>query len=373
MPAPQIMMGAPANMVGHPGNPGCSSCSSCLNGHDWKNDDCGNGGGLTLSVEALYLKPRWDNSSAFTQRIDVFDFATGTLNTVTNSSANFDPKGRISPRITAGFGSSEGVGVRARWFHGTWGDTQTAVDNGGRLIDTGLDSTISTLPALGVGFTSTGTALNPSTMVVSGSLRLDVWDVEGTTNLKFKNVELGFSAGLRYLHASQDYNAVEFNPAPEVLAGGGVLAQPTSQAVFSGHNVNVAGPSAGIEGRIPVGGTGLSLYSLSRGSLLFGEGKQTAVYAAAPQDGTLAPGVATGGALNSGANQVRDTLLPTLEIEFGTEFAREMGNSAVFFKTSLVGMLYYNLGNPARVGNIGDPRINSMALWGVSVGAGVRY
>jgi hypothetical protein len=357
-------------------------------GHGCKQDDCcgnGGGGGLYVSLEALYLKPRWDNAAAFTQNVtqafvDLPNGQAGLLVNNTNASSDFNPSGRIASRITAGYGSAEGIGVRLRWFRGSWSDTRSGIDDAslgdgvdivaGTFVGNTGGNTITTLPALGVGFSSTGTITNPSTVVVVGDLKMDVWDLEGTTSLKFKNVELGFSAGLRYLHASQDYNAVEINPNP-ALDGNGLLTQPRSQILVSGHNVNVVGPSAGIEGRIPVGGTGLALYSLSRGSLLFGEGHQTAVHAVLPQDATLQQNVA--GFPNNGASQFRDTLVPTLEIEFGTEFSREMGNSALFVKSSVVGQLYYNLGNPARVGNIGDPRINSMALWGISLGGGIRY
>ena len=100
----------------------------------------------------------------------------------------------------------------------------------------------------------------------ASKLRFNVLDVEATELLEYSSWHFLLTGGLRYAHISQDYSAVLANGAGAPLA-----------TLASGHNFNGAGPTVSLTGKRPIGLTNLYVFGSARGSVLFGNAKQSAV------------------------------------------------------------------------------------------------
>lgn len=315
------------------------------------NDGCNDcGGGFYGSVSALWLRPRWENNLAFTTSNTIFDGA----NTFTNvASQQFGPDAQIQPRVVLGYSSCDGIGARVRWFQGWWSDSQASVDPNGPPA-----TSISSANPLGLAINSFGAPGAPASVTSSSNLRLQVFDFEATKNTKIGGLDFTAAGGVRFLHMSQHYDMFISTP------GGAVF---TEQALISDHSHNLIGPTAALEGRLPLGG-GLALYAAGRVSILFGDHRQSAI------SGQFAPDLGFGVPVTTAGSAItRDGLMPVTELELGGEWSTSFGNSQLFVQSGFVGQVYYGAGNSSRSGNFANESNSNLGLIGFSVNVGVRF
>jgi hypothetical protein len=341
------------------GDPGCCPMDTCGHG--------GGGGTLQAGAGIYYIQPHWDSNAAYTQRS-----ALG-INGFQGRNHDFSYDYDWAPRVWVGFTNCDGAGARVRyWFYDDEAsDLVTDNDSNGQAF-----TIMNTAAPLGVALFTNGTVLAPQTLVTDSELSLDVWDLEGTYDWKPNcNWQITFFGGVRYVHMFQNYNAavVDDNTGTTVAR------------LLSGHNLNVIGPTGGVETRRSLsgggghggcggcGGGGLSLYGSARTSLLFGHGRQGAGSEAVIQ-GLSIPIFS--------AFASRDDLLPIVEAEVGAEFARDMGGMNVFVNAALVGQVWFGAGNSARstspdvLGPLSggpDNIDHNLGFFGLALSAGVRY
>jgi hypothetical protein len=310
---------------------GCDSCC-CSSGCGWVG-----GAGLYL------VKPHWDNNPAFRA-----DFAPG--NNIRNFDFDYDME--IAPLGWIGYVGCTGFGVRARWwefdhssFHVQGLDPLGAapfivaggpgVPGGGRL---------------GLGL------LGGTQAHFQSNLNFDVWDLEATQSVNVGCWTMVGSAGVRYLHIVQKYNALVING----VAG-------STEELVSSHNFDGWGPTISLEGRRAVGCSGLSLYGNARGSVLFGESLYDGVY----RNLTALGGgpFATQTLISSWAP------VSIAELELGADYSMNMGCSTFFARAGLVGQLWQGVGNAS----LSSPAFNgevdrsNMGLFGIRTEIGVNY
>jgi hypothetical protein len=120
----------------------------------------------------------------------------------------------------------------------------------------------------------------------SDRLRMNVWDIEATQSAALGPVGLSGTAGVRYAYVSQTYAAGRFNAAsftiPTVEVGFAddfvnMHVNPDSAVLAAGESFSGIGPtlSLGAQYQPPALG-GLGVFANVRGSVLFGQQKQTA-------------------------------------------------------------------------------------------------
>lgn len=324
--------------------PSCHTTDSC--------SDCG-GGGFYGSASILWLRPRWENNLAFTSTNTIVD---GANQFVSVAATQFDNDARINPRIVIGYNSCDGIGARVRWFQGWWSDNKATVDPIGPTGNPAL--AVASANPLALAITSFGDPAAPASITSANNLRLQVWDFEATKNSKLGGLDVTASGGVRLLHMSQHYDMFINTP-------GGVVF--TQQALISDHSHNLVGPTASLEGRLPLGG-GLAVYAAGRVSVLFGDHRQSAIAL------QFAPDLGFGQPINSaGAAVTRDGLMPVTELEIGGEWSTDMGNSQLFVQGGFVGQVYYGAGNSSRSGNYANESNSNLGLIGFAVNVGLRF
>jgi hypothetical protein len=339
-PAKPAPMGQPAIIKGegivHDMGPCCAPCEPTC-------------GGLQAGIGFYYIKPVWDNNPALLTTTFDGQFSRGRLD---HFSYDFD----FAPRVWIGI-SDGNAGARVRfWTYDNSASLSRIDDDAGGAAT----SFISSAAPLGVSVTTTGIGQAPQSISAVGDLQLEVWDLEGTYTHQVCGFDITYFGGLRYVHMSQSYNAAVVN-----INDGVIL-----QALSSGHNLNVAGLTGGVETRRALGCTGLAVYGSSRASLLYGHSRQTAV------------------AINSvletsseGADTSREDFLPILEAELGVEYSTCMGNSTLFIQAGLVGQVWFGAGNNSRsstpdvLGPVGGGTVSddNLGFFGISIAGGIRY
>jgi hypothetical protein len=277
-----------------------------------------------------------------------------------------------APLAWVGYVSEGGFGVRARWW---LFDQRSATSAVGDFTNTTIISaspagfSITTSPNLGRAL------IEPSEMFLSSNLKLNVWDFEATRETVVGRWILLASAGFRYAHLSQDYNA--FQPSLTFHAFS-FFVEPASHQfdlLSSGHNFNGAGPTIALEARRPMGNSGFSLFANLRGTMLFGQSKQQVVHSTVTQFGGPNIFGPLGGPIGpppridvfvSTVGSVRDVVLPVTELEMGAEFSRTWGAVRPFVRTGLVAQTWFDAGSATKLDG-------SLGFLGLSVTAGLNY
>lgn len=342
-PAKPAPMGQPAIIksegVVHDLGPCCGGCEPAA---------CG---GLQAGIGFYYIKPVWDSNPALNTLNTGASFGGFDRGRIDHFSYDFD----FAPLIWIGV-SDGNVGARVRFW--TFDESASL-----SRIDDSLDLIISSAAPLGINITSRGLLGGTETITAVGDLQLEVWDLEGTYTHQLCGFDITYFGGLRYVHLSQSYNAAVVGNNTGILL----------QALSSGHNLNVAGLTGGVETRRAIGCTGLAVYGSSRASLLYGHSRQTAVALDLTQE------VEQG--IGEGADTSREDLLPILEAELGVEYSANMGSSTLFIQAGLVGQVWFGAGNnsrssspdvlgPAAGGTISD---DNLGFFGFVIAGGIRY
>jgi hypothetical protein len=347
-----------------------SGCSPCMNACDTA---CGNGGGFYGSAGVLFLKSCSNGNMAYSQLTSTVANAI-IVNNTTNF-VNFDNGIDVAPRFELGWANGNGLGARIRYFSYRSADSVDAIDNFNKdfsRIDPnagGVVSRYSTATPLGVLFGSSGTVQDPSQLIFEDHIIIQTWDLEATLSEKCGCLNLTWSAGVRFLHIAQEYNAFEalitLPPTPDFPP-----ASPLNQSLWSGHNLNGIGPIIGIEGSRPIC-ENLRIYGLGRVGLIFCDGHQEAsAVSNFNPDFQIPPNVQE-------AHVDRHRIVTTTEVEFGAEYALELSRSSEFYiRGGLVAQTYFGAGNSSRstIGGVPtEPKNDNLSLFGLHLTLGLRY
>jgi hypothetical protein len=278
--------------------------------------------GHLMAGAGLYiLKPYFQNNPAFFMQISgpLVPPSSG-ISAITALNQHDFPWGLdAAPLAWVGYVSEGGFGVRARWWLFDQRSATSAVSDPNTTIvsasPAGLSTTTS--PTLG------RVIFEPSEMFLNSNLKLNVWDFEATRETVVGRWMLLASAGFRYAHLSQDYNA--FQPFLTFHFSFPEPVEETSHLVdllSAGHNFNGAGPNVALEAKRPMGNSGFSLFANLRGTMLFGQSKQQVARTTITQFGGpnvfgLPPRIDV---FVSTVGSVRDVVLPVTELEMGPNF-----------------------------------------------------
>ncbi len=279
-----------------------------------------------------FLQPAWQRNPASVRT----SVNAGVVNS-SPSDFTWDMKG--SPSAFVGYRAPDGFGLRGRWQSFDQGVSENYA--------AGID-TVTTARPLNLGLT----APVGGNLLAESWLNISTYDLEFTQDMTLNNWTLTVSAGGRYAHTNQRYNAFT-NAADGTLTG----------SLVSSHNFNGAGPTMALGARHPFGCKCLTLYSVGRGSLLWGSTERTAFQA----DAT--------GTVTNFATQNATDVRPVLELEIGLEYAVTVGQSRWFVQSGFLGQVWFNAGGAAQSTGLDllDQSDSNLGLLGISVRAGVQY
>jgi hypothetical protein len=301
--------------------------------------------------------------------------ANAIITNNTTSFVNFDNGIDVAPSLELGWASSSGLGARVRYFSYRSADSVDAIDHFNKdfsRIDPNAGGTVSrysTATPLGVLFGSSGTQEDPSQLIFEDHIIIQTWDIEATVNSKCGCLDLTWSAGVRFLHIAQEYNAFEalitLPPSADFPP-----ASPINQSLWSGHNLNGVGPIIGIEGRRAIC-ENLRIYGLGRVGLIFCDGHQDV-----SEVSNFNPEFALD-PITQAAHADRHRIVTTTEVEFGAEYALELSRCSEFYiRGGLVAQTYFGAGNSSRstIGGVPtEPKNDNLSLYGLHLTLGLRY
>jgi hypothetical protein len=324
----------------------CHSCRECCDrcGEHCRDlwGECCNWGArepiVVANVDLDFLKPYWKTNPAF-----VVGTMAGPVPTV--HVTDFDYSMQVVPQFTLGVMGHDEIGVRFGW----WGFAAQSSD----FTSVGAGAIATSAAPLGILVPAVAT----QGLAASSKFRFDVWDFEAFEIFHPCNLSLLVSGGVRYAHISQNYNAFAVDAAGLQL-----------ESVLSGHNFNGAGPTVSVTGKHGLGESNFYIYGNARGSVLFGQGKQTASCLLAGID-------------FADVNNSWNDVLPELEFEVGLGWYRALGQARVFAQAGLVGQAWFEAGNSSRSDlsgvlgsfSVGSQTDGTLGLLGLSVRVGVNY
>ena len=312
------------------------------------------------------LQPRFSDNVAYTR----FTAANPAANAVTagNSGQEFD--WRLQPAFAGWFGylSGEGLGVRARYFQ--FEQASRTLQASLTEAEAGAKSTITVpnfdLPGVGSGvsaFGSPGTLLAGVPPLGQDNLqfvsRLDIQaiDIEALYRIDAQEWNFLYSGGGRYLRLHQRYDARLSNP--------GVGGATETQSLQFDREYNGGGPTLALEATRQICQSHFAFFAVVRGSLIFGECRQDAVYAQKIDD---PEGVSTAGAQSTLTQSTRSTTrtIPVGEIELGLQYNAPIGRHVVFVRAGFVGQTYFDAGSASQT-------TGNLSLLGGQMSLGINY
>jgi hypothetical protein len=344
-------------------------------------DCCATGtkGGWYGSVGVLFLKEVGTRDLAYETR--VFDQTPPPDGPLLQQviPVEFSHSYRASGRFELGWKSDNGLGIRGRFFWIHDSASTSLEDNAGfqntaefpNLNFSRSSGTVfQTSQPLGTSFSTVGTETAPSIFTTNSRLRLQSWDLEATSDCHYGALEMTWSAGLRWLHIAQDYQANEtvINPGDLLFPD----ITPIQQSLTSGHNLNAFGPTIGLEGRYPVT-SNLKALAQARFGLLYAKGTQSVFGSETPLEGipTYTPTLA----LNYNVAGDRCVTLPVGELELGAEYSKTIGCNGpeLFIRGTVLSQAYWGAGRAARVNFNNNPSSEDLIFFGFAVDVGIRY
>ncbi|QDT62814.1 Lpg1974 family pore-forming outer membrane protein [Calycomorphotria hydatis] len=284
-------MGNPCGGCGMTGSCGCMP-ESIYHGYGG-----GDRVGFGLGFDFVFLKPRFG-------RNDAFFMEDPTAGTGQNYALHHDFK--TGWRVWAELVGDDDFGGRVRWF---------TFDQAAERYEYTANATSTYTVRLNDQFanpTNTGDifvlpASAGDNIRVSGGLDVDVFDAEMSQRIRMNNWLFNVGGGFRYGKVTQDSNVT-------LSDAGGVIASSQSNNSFHG-----IGPVAFAEMRRPIGCSGLSILANVRGSMLYGDHKDSIVNF----DSTA---VTTTQQYHTN-NQ---DLIPIAEMQLGVEWSVWLSNISVF-------------------------------------------
>ena len=276
----------------------------------------------------------------------------------------------FGPRVALGAINNNGLGVRLSWW---FLDNYQTIPNGGGA-STFPGTVLSSVPVFGVpGFISPGrvaqqTGIANDQFNFDNRVRLQVWDFEGLFNRQGEDWGLLFSGGTRYGYLSERYRAFRFNSGTRTVGTTRTNLVADSNALSSGRNFGGVGPTMAFELRRRLGIRGLSLYAMSRSSLLIGHGSTKS----SQQTGENLQ-VTTG--RQTALTLVNNTLqassgseftIPMIDVEAGVDWTLAFGRLLTFARVGVVNETWFHSGSATSTN--GDT-----GFFGMRVTAGFSY
>lgn len=284
-------------------------------------------GGWFGDLGFYVLKPQWGGGNpAFLSQ--TLSFGEGDpdpeLVGITSQQVDFDHGADFAPLVQLGYLGEGGLGVRGRWW------TLSSNDAISKSVTSSPGETefIQFPDMLGVGGLLNLTFLvggpDDASLTFSHDLSMDVFDLEGVWSTQLGRTSLLFSAGVRYAQMDQAY---------------GLSVEGERINLFR-QDFDGVGPTTSLQVSRRIGQTNLSLYGLSRGSLLFGEAEQRSQF----PFGEIGPGDLDGG---FGRTATSDSIRPVGELELGANWCHHIGRREFFIESGFVGMVWFDAGNAA--------------------------
>jgi hypothetical protein len=304
---------------------------------NWCGVNDSRGARLKADIGFMVLTPRWTSNPALT----IINTGTGIAST---EQRDFDFNAQFVPTVSVGGVLANGFGARANWWAFAVGDRVSASVSGtGQTIIPSGDSL----------FTGLG---NTTALLATARLRMNVWDFEFTDDIRLSRWVGLVGLGVRYAHLSQDYAA---SPTDIALGGATVIAS---------HNFNGAGPTLALELHRDLGCAGLYFYGYGRGSVLFGNAKESSEVVAI--DDTL-------GSFASATQ--KNPVLPVGELDFGLGWNRAVSRTVLYAQVGFVGQVWFGTGNSnidgvlSSLGLDTSHRNDNLGLIGLSFRTGVNF
>jgi hypothetical protein len=296
------------------GDTACGDCvGGCFETH---------GLGWYVGFEATYLRPHFDNNTAFT--VTQSDGAT----TESTNEVDFNYDLVFNPRVFLGWQDCDGSGVQVTWWqfdHAAGSLSDNPPSNG--------FGNISPPPFDGVDIS---TNVPTDVFTASSDLKLYAIDFEGTRQLMVGCWNVGMGGGIRYAFAEQHYLA-------QTRDSGGDLR---GEIDFR-HSIEGIGPTISLDAQRILTPT-LSTFYKARGSVLFGQGESRLD---AGEDLDLANSFTTT------SNTSRDDLLSIAEVQIGMRWQARPKQYQIFipfFSAALEGQVWNGAGSAAsESGNLG--------------------
>ena len=274
-------------------------------------DNCNERRGYwTVGGGAYIFTPYYSSNPAFLS-------AKTTGGTTTITQTDFSQKMQAAPLGFLAYTFDNGWGIRFRYF---------GVDATGHATAAGDGATSFVLP----GIPGQSVTLPAGTSITSNSrLRIDAYDLEATNFWLCGRWSILASAGARYVNMDQSFG---FSTAPGNL---GIDAAGTA-TISAGNSFSGFGPTMSIDIRRQICDSNFYLYSSARGSILFGNARQTgALNVNGTDTNTLS------------ANETR--VISIGELELGTEWACCVGRFRLSAQLGVVGQIWWGAGNPSEV------------------------
>jgi hypothetical protein len=323
--------------------------------------------GLTAGGSFYYLKPYVQGNTAFVTTIN-----PGQPNSqVISDSFHWDFQPTFAGWI--GWTGPSGLGVRARYFQFDHHSSDSTLSNApvaAPQTQTTINPPLANLLPLSTGGTAFG---SPSTTLNTGfgvdqlsfgsDLKIHSIDLEATCAWKCGHCFLLAFAGGRYLDMEQNYHATLAN-------NGGGAAISEVQTLDAFRRFSGGGPTLGLQGNVPFGRSGLSLFALGRGSLLVGSTRESVVFSQIVNDPTgLVPGHVPPPAtleINPTGSRSSDHVMPIAELELGLEYGRQVGRTWWFFRGAAVNQTYFSGGSASQASG-------NLSLFGIQASVGINY
>ncbi len=327
---------------------GCSSrvgCSSAVGCDDIGCGDsvCGSLGGRNVcrpragfyaGFEATFVKPRFENNTAFT----VMESDGASFESFSDTEFDYDLE--FTPRVFLGWQHGDGVGMRVTWWqfdHEAATASANPAANGFGAITHPTFGTVDISSAIPTDTFSAATDLNAYTI-----------DLEATKQTSFSSWDLGLGCGIRHAYTEQSYRA-QLRNTNDVLRG----------QINYRNSLRGLGPTISLDAYRPFGCQS-GIFCKARGSVLFGDGKSNL---AALEDADLTT------SFNTTRTTGRDDLLSIGEVQVGYRWkARQRQGTSFrpFFSVAMEGQIWNGAGNATS-------EEGTLGFFGFNTGMGVDW
>jgi hypothetical protein len=283
--------------------------------------------GLTGGASLVYAKPWFSGNIAYQS---AFTPVTLTTTTTPTFEHGFQP----APRFWIGYQNACGGGIRARYWRFDSDDTVVSP------LDAGIETAYTT--ALGVAGTDLVESVETnedSGIIAEQEMKLAVIDLEYTRQFRGSAGSCTLSGGIRYARYQQAFEA-NF---------------PTDFNVFQSSEFDLEGlgPTAALEGSLPVGWCCLDLYGSGRASILLAQFDQSVRSVTGGDFGDLI------------LSDDRDHAVGVFEGEIGARWRRHLpGGATLFAQGSLEAQLWTETAP-----SLGE--LTNLGFFGVGIGVGV--
>jgi hypothetical protein len=259
---------------------------------------------FVADCSCYFLQPVWKTNPAYLV----------THNFTTLRQEDFNYSWSLNPVVQVGFVGEHVVGVRARYWRFDENARESFLNDGSVVLESASPLGL----VVGSGAPREG-------MIFNSHVKLEVIDLEATRVFQSNDWSILLTAGARYAHLGQEYNAFSANT--------GTLRE----ALLSGHRFKGGGPTASIETWYPIGHGGWAVFANTRAAILFGQAKHRATrFIALNQDSPY-----------DDAGTDSNDLIPVLEMLVGLEYAACLGSCQLVFQVGGIGQVWFGAGNPA--------------------------